>query len=47
MRKKGRSKRTWKKHVEEDSIMVGLSMENSLCRSRLSVGANLITAGLR
>ena len=30
-RKEGRSKRTWKKQVEEESIKVGLSREDALC----------------
>ena len=30
-RMKGRLKRTWKKQVEEESMKVGLRMENSLC----------------
>ena len=32
-RKKGRSKRTWKKQVEEESGKVGLRRKNALCRS--------------
>ena len=46
-RKKGRPKRTWKNLVEEESVMVGLRMENAFCRSKWSVGVNHITAGLR
>ena len=30
-RKKGRPKRTWKKQVEEESVMVGLSKKDTLC----------------
>ena len=33
-RKKGRPERTWKKHVETESMMVGLRMEDALCRSK-------------
>ena len=29
--KKGRSKRTWKKQVEEESVKVGLRREDALC----------------
>ena len=32
-RKKARSKRTWKKQVEEKSLKVGLGREDALCRS--------------
>ena len=39
-RKKGGSKRTWEKQVEEDSVKVGLMMDDALCRSRLNVGVN-------
>ena len=46
--KKGMLKRTWKKQVEEESVKVGLRrLEDALCRSKWSVGVNLITAGLR
>ena len=30
-RKKGRSKRTWKKQVEEESLKIGLRREVELC----------------
>ena len=30
-RKKGRLKKTWKKLVEDESLKVGLSMEDELC----------------
>ena len=46
-RKNGRLKRTWKKQVEEESVKVGLRMEDALCRSKWSVGVNPIAAGLR
>ena len=45
-RNKGRSKRTWKKQVDEESIKVGLRREDAICRSKWSVGVNKITAGL-
>ena len=45
-RKKGRLKRTWKKQVEKESIMVSLRRKDALCRSKLSVGVNKIAAGL-
>ena len=46
-RKIWRLKRTWKKQVEEESVMVGLRMEDALCRSKWSVRVNQIAAGLR
>ena len=46
-RKKGRLRRTWKKKVEEESVNVGLRMEDALCQSKFCVGVNQITAGLR
>ena len=46
-RKKGRLKRTWKKQIEEESIKVGLSREDALCRSWCIVGVNLIATGLK
>ena len=46
-RRKGRSKRTWKKQVEEESVKVGLRREDALCCSKWSVGVNKIAAGLR
>ena len=41
-RKKGRSKRTWKKQVEEESMKGGLRREDALCQTELSVGINQI-----
>ena len=46
-RMKGRSKRTWKKQVKEESVKVGLRREDALCCSKWSVGVNKIAAGLR
>ena len=46
-RKKGRSKRTWEKQVEEESVKIGLRMEDALCRLKWSVGINQIAAGMR
>ena len=43
---RGRPKRTWKKQVEEQSVMVGLRREDALCRSKWSVGINQIASGL-
>ena len=31
-RKKGRPKRTWKKHVDEESVKASLKREGALCR---------------
>ena len=45
-RKKGRPKRTWRKQVEEESVKVGLRREDTLCRSRWSVGINQIATRL-
>ena len=45
--KKGRTKRTWKNLVEEESVKVGLRREDGLCRSKWSGGVNKIAAGLR
>ena len=36
-----------KKEVDEESVKVGLRREDALCRSRWSVGVNMIAAGLR
>ena len=33
-RKEGRLERTWKKQIEEESVKVGQSMEDALCRSK-------------
>ena len=38
---------TWKKLVEEESVKVGLRMEEAYCRSKWSVGANQIATELR
>ena len=46
-RRKWRQNRTWKKQVEEESVKVGLRMEDALCRSKWSVGVNQIAAELR
>ena len=46
-RKKGRPKRTWKKHFEEESMKVGLRRKDALCRSNWSVSVNNIAARLR
>ena len=46
-RRKGRSKWTWKKQVEEGSVKVGLRRENALCRSKRIVGVNQISTRLR
>ena len=46
-RKKGRPKRTRKKQAEEESVKVGMRREDTLCRSKRSVGINQITAELR
>ena len=45
--KKGRLKWTWKKQVEEESVKVALSRKDALCRSKWSVGVNLIATRLR
>ena len=46
-RKKGWPKRTQKKQVDEESIKVGMSREDALCRSNWSAGINQIATGLR
>ena len=46
-RKKVWQKRTWKRQVEEESVKVGLKMEDVFCRSKWSVGVSMIAAGLR
>ena len=46
-RRKGRSKRTWKRQVEKESMKVGLRREDALCCSKWSVGVNKIAAKLR
>ena len=45
--KERKKKRPWKKLVEEESVKVGLRMEDALCRSMWSVGVNQFAAGLR
>ena len=45
--KKWRPMRTWRKEVEKESVKVGLRMEDALCRSKWSVGANQIAIRLR
>ena len=42
-----RSKRTWKKQVEEESVKVCLRREDALCLSRWSVRVNKFASGLR
>ena len=42
----GGPKRTWKRHVVEESVKVGLRREDALCRSRWSVGVDKVAAGL-
>ena len=46
-RRKRKLKRTWKKQVEEESVKVGLRREDTICRSKWSVGVNKIAACLR
>ena len=47
-RKKGRPKMdTEKKQVEEESVKVGLTRADALCRSKWNVGVNKTAAGLR
>ena len=46
-RKKVGLKRTWKKQVEEECVVVDLRREDAICQSKLSVGVNQITGGLR
>ena len=36
-RKKGRLRRSWRKEVEEEGVRIGLSSEDTLCRSMWSV----------
>ena len=45
-RKKGRSKRAWKRQVEEESVKVVLRRVDVLNQSKWSVGANQIAAGV-
>ena len=46
-RKKGRTKMTWNKQVEEERVKAGLRRENALCRSKWSVSINQTAAVLR
>ena len=46
-RKRGWLKRTWKKHVEEESVKVGLRRKDALCLSKWIVSINKIAAALR
>ena len=46
-RTKGRLNRTWKRQVEEESVKVSLLRDDALCRSKWSVSANQIAAGLK
>ena len=46
-RTKGRPQGTWKRQVVEESMKVGLRMEDALSRSLWSADVNNITAGLR
>ena len=46
-KRKGRLKRTWRKHVEEESVNVDFRREDVLCRLKWSVGVTKIAAGLR
>ena len=43
-RNKEMLKRTRKKQVNEENVMVGLTREDALCRSKWSVGINQIAA---
>ena len=33
-RRKGRLKKTWEEQVEEESVKVGLGLEDAICRSK-------------
>ena len=46
-RNKGWPNMTWKKQVEEESMKVGLSREDVLCRSNWIVSVNLFASSLR
>ena len=39
--------RTWKKHVEEESVNVGLRRKDAPCRSKWGAGVDRIAAVLR
>ena len=45
-RKKWRMKRKWKNQFDEESVKVGLGIEDALCRATKSVGIKQIDAGL-
>ena len=45
--RKERSKRIWKKQVEEERMKVSLNKEDAICRSTWIVGANHIATILR
>ena len=44
-RKEGRPRRTCRRQVEDESVKVGLRMEDALFRSKWIVGVNQINAG--
>ena len=44
---KVRPRRTWRKQAEEESVKIGLRMEDALCCLKWSVGVNKIADGLR
>ena len=46
-RKNWRSKRMWKKLVEEESVNIGLRRKDALCKSQWSVGVNEFAVWLR
>ena len=46
-RYKGKEKWTLKKQVEEESVKIGLRMDDAHYRSKSSVGVNQIAAGLK
>ena len=46
-RTKWRSKKTWKKQVEIESVKVGLRRKDALCRSQWVAGVNQIAGWLR
>ena len=45
--RKGRPNKTWRMQVEEESVKVGLRREDTVCRSKWSVGVLQIAVGLR
>ena len=46
-RKKDIPNGTWKKQVEDESVKIGLRKDDSLCRTKWSVGLNRIAAWMR